>query len=108
MVRWAKCDKENDRIIAESRTKTNQSERYTAVNLTNKTIEIRVFRGTLNANSFHKNLEFCHAVYYYTKNCSNQNVSVAEFVNWVQGKKEYKNLADFISAKFEERFLKCA
>jgi hypothetical protein len=42
--------------------------RYCALNTENRTtVELRVFKGTLNQGSFWKNLEFCKALYEFTK-----------------------------------------
>jgi hypothetical protein len=106
MIRWAGCKKSKHTRISESRDKEAYADRYTACNITGRTIEIRIFRGTLSKDAFHKNLEFCHAVYTYTKNCSAQDVTVPKFVAWLSGKKEYGNLATFIDAKVG--VLKCA
>ena len=75
--------------------------RYTAVNLSNShTIEIRIFRGTLNKVSFHKNLEFVKAVYHYT------NVTSIKNINWkslsryiIEHKKSFPNLYEFMNKK---------
>lgn len=48
--------------------------RYEAVNLTNsKTIEIRIFKGTLNSDHILANLEFCHATAHFVAQCSMQD-----------------------------------
>ena len=55
-------------LIYKAKKKDGNSERYVAINLKNsQTIEIRIFRGTLNFNSFMKNIEFAHALFMYTK-----------------------------------------
>jgi hypothetical protein len=57
--------------------------RYNAVNLTNrKTIEFRLFKGTLKYSSFMKNVEFCDAVIKFCKNASNV-CTYKDLVAWV-------------------------
>jgi hypothetical protein len=77
----------------------HDEERYEAVNLTNdKTIEIRIFKGTLNASHVLANIEFCHAMAYWVKNTSTQDIeSWHSFWSYVlKHKKEYKQLIEFL------------
>lgn len=68
--------------------KKDSPTRYTAVNLENTdTVEVRIFRGTLNRGSFHKNIEFVKAMFDFTL-----NVSIAT-CNW-------KHFADYIKENF--------
>jgi hypothetical protein len=75
--------------------------RYEAVNLTNhRTIEVRIFKGTLKASRVLASIEFCHALAHWVK-----TVSVAQcedwgsFINYVRAnRKEYKHLLSFILA----------
>lgn len=56
----------------------NNPDRYQAVNWQNsRTVEIRMFRGTLKPDEFMASIEFCHAVYQFTKN----QVSLATIAN---------------------------
>lgn len=59
--------------------------RYEALNITNRdTVEVRIFRATTRASSFFRNLEFCHAMYYWTRDASVRNLTWEEFVNYVR------------------------
>ena len=79
------------------------SGRYTAINLENdKTIEVRVFRGTLNNRSFHKNVEFLQAVYDFTKDNGGKEITVVDFKIYVdKHKKEFQNLYSFMKDKIQ-------
>lgn len=76
--------------------------RYEAVNLqNNKTIEIRIFKGTLNPNHILADIEFCHALAYYVK-----EVSTADIEHWglfweyiIKQKKLYSHLIEFMTPK---------
>lgn len=58
-------------------------ERYAAVNYCNEhTVEIRMFRGTLNFKSFCASLELCHALWAYTATPTNV-LCMRAFVKWV-------------------------
>jgi hypothetical protein len=59
-----------------------QDGRHTAVNVTHTTVEIRVFRGTLNHRTFVATLQFCHAIAHYAK--QNHFGSWRDFCYWVQ------------------------
>lgn len=80
-------------------------ERYSAVNLQNKhTIEIRIFRGTLNPAGFFKDVEFCHAAFWFTKGISLSSLEDGDLVNKfvkfvIDNKKEYPHLLAFINNK---------
>lgn len=77
------------------------AERYVALNITDRTAEFRIFRGTLLASSFYKNLEFVQALVAF---CSPAARSIAEatshatFCAWLS-KKDYPNLYAFLVAK---------
>ena len=77
----------------------NNPDRYQAVNWQNsRTVEIRMFRGTLKINEFMASIEFCHAVYQFTKN----QVSLATIANG----DSWKPFCDFI--KHDKRYLTLA
>jgi hypothetical protein len=101
---WGK-GKENECIPSQgikskafSKDNNGVTGRYTAVNLENRsTVEIRIFRGTLNAKSFHKNVEFCKAMFEFTKNNSIKKMNVPSFLRYVQKyRKTYSNLYEFL------------
>ena len=100
--KWASLSDENrdelvHKTISVKKGKDNFS-RYSAINLCNdKTIEIRIFRGTLAQGSFFKNIEFCQALFEYTRD--NATVTLKGFKEYVANKKEFKNLAQFIKLK---------
>lgn len=56
----------------------NNPDRYQAVNWQNpRTVEVRMFRGTLKPDEFMASIEFCHAVHQFTKN----QISLATIAN---------------------------
>lgn len=92
----------DESIVYKATKKTNSStKRYTAVNLENSdTVEVRIFRGTLAPSGFWRNLEFCKAVFDYTKDASIKDVVVTEFCSYVEShQKEYPNLYRFLCDK---------
>lgn len=74
---------------------------HDALNCSNQdTIEFRIFRGTLNRESFFKNLEFVHAVTYFTEVESARVQTWDNFVEFVRkSKHEYPNLCLFLQEK---------
>lgn len=76
-------------------------DRYVALNITGRTAEFRIFRGTLLASSFLKNLEFVEALVAY---CAPAQRSIAdavshvEFCKWLD-KKTYPYLHAYLAGK---------
>jgi hypothetical protein len=119
MDQWAKTHYEESRYdpwrgecvaasIASHLKHTNGAtgDRYTAVNLENEnTIEVRIFRGTLNPAGFWKNVEFCLALYAFTENASLRELTPENFMRFVSAyRRRYKHLYAFLVSKigFEE------
>lgn len=83
-------------------------DRYTALNLQNRnTIEFRIFRGTLNFNTFCKNLEFVRSLVKWVKVTSISTIakdgglgSYLEFLRWNYN--DYENLCYFLSNPEDE------
>jgi Putative amidoligase enzyme len=85
--------------------KRNDS-RYEAVNLQNsKTIEFRIFKGTLKRESLFKAVEFCAALIAFTAPAAmdlSNSLNRRAFVSFVHSnKKTYPHLSAFISAKWQ-------
>jgi hypothetical protein len=99
LKKWANIEDDNDSsLIYKAKKKDGNNERYVAINLQNKaTLEIRIFRGTLNINSFMKNIEFAHALFMYTK--ENKEISLDGFKMYIQSSCDYSNLKKFINLK---------
>ncbi len=103
LERWATLENDSVRdirkkIVNAKKNKGYNYSRYSAINIQNeKTIEIRIFRGTLFQGSFFKNIEFIDSLFNYTKDIPEVNLN--DYKKFVNGKKEYKNLAKFIQLK---------
>jgi len=96
---WGKIKKDKKAIYDQSKKKGG-SERYTAINLQNhNTIEFRIFRGTLNENSYHKNIEFAIAICKFVKVTSLQKLTAEQFYNYTKKDKHYKNITKFMETK---------
>lgn len=81
----------------------NQSGRYRALNWENsRTLEIRIFDSVVNMRDFYKNIEFCHAVYQYTKTAELDTVENGDFSEFsayvVENSSRYPHLTDFFNA----------
>jgi hypothetical protein len=81
-------------------TAASNGERRVAINFPNNkpTLEVRLFRGTLHAPSFAKNIEVCHALHAFTTLTQIDSLSAArEFVSFVyDNERDYPNLAAFL------------
>lgn len=90
----------DDVLMYKAKKKRGNSKRYLAVNLQNdKSVEIRIFRGTLNDSSFFKNIEFVQATFDYTKSISETDMSLQSFFNFLKDNNEYPYLRKFIADK---------
>ncbi len=99
LQKWANIEENtNDELIYKAKKKYGNSSRYVAVNLSNShTIEIRIFRGTLNFNSFMKNIEFVHALYSYTM--ESNDCTLDGLKKYLTTTCEYPNLKKFLKLK---------
>lgn len=101
---WASLEElEREQILRKIKNKRNQSRRYQAINLENdETVEVRIFRGTLNLSSFFKNIEFVESLFNYTKNTPTNEITISGYVKYVNDNvKNYKNLAPFMAKAME-------
>lgn len=91
---WAKCNPD----LAKMRASGN-GQRYSALNLNNaKTVEIRIFRGTIRKSEFLKNLEFCDALVQWSIDRSHAETSVSDFAVYVRAnRKVYPALDAFMT-----------
>lgn len=100
--RWASVeDPDGKRAIlrkAKEKFSNGSQGRYAAINLENdRTIEVRIFRGSLREASFFKNLEFVHAAWAYTREASMASSTASKFAAWVGANvKMYPHLAAFL------------
>lgn len=67
--------------------------------LSSKTIEVRIFKGIVSYATLLKNLEFVDAAFWFTQTCSYQQLTVKNFIGWVnsQPKTKYKALKLFLA-----------
>lgn len=101
LERWSAIEEEtNSELIYKAKKKNGdgQRKRYVAVNLQNdRTVEIRLFRGTLNIQSFMKNVEFCYALFSFTRDCN--DTSLDKFKEYIDKSNDYSMLKKFIKLK---------
>jgi hypothetical protein len=98
LKQWANLEDEtNDSLIYKAKKKEGYS-RYVAVNLCNShTIELRIFRGTLNQNSFFKNIEFAHSVYLFSRDYT--DMTILAYKKFLTDNPSYSHLNKFIKLK---------
>jgi L-rhamnose mutarotase len=95
-----------DRLMYKAKKKSGNDKRYLAVNLQNdNSVEIRIFRGTLNDSSFFKNIEFVQALFDYTKSITETDMSLKSFLSFIKDNNEYPYLRKFIADKNINPFL---
>jgi hypothetical protein len=74
---------------------------YDGVNRTHHTFELRIFNGTLNPESFYKNLQYTTAVLDFTRDTVNlRHITPAKFVVWINEREAaYPDLVRFLTAR---------
>jgi len=89
------------KLIAKEKSNTLFERRYVCINtIPEKTIEIRIFRGTLNKQGFYKALEFVKAIFEFTLISPPNKMHTHEFIDFIEkNKKEYLNLYVFLIHK---------
>jgi len=79
--------------IVDTIKNTDDGSRYRAVNLNNdNTIEVRIFKGTLNIDTYLASLELCYNLYCITKD--NQDIEKISF-NDIININDYKEIKDY-------------
>lgn len=77
-------------------------QRYTCVNLTNqKTIEFRIFKGTLKYNTFIATLELVSLICEYAVSCTDQDLQELSWIDFVLriSKKKYPELINYLKER---------
>ena len=75
-------------------------ERYSALNYTRHTVEVRIFNSTIRTDRFYKNLETVKAAIDYSKQCSLRELDAHNFLSFVMlNRGVYRNLATFLVEK---------
>lgn len=99
--RWCRTDEDNMcNVIEYAKKKINDGSRYIAANITDSTIEIRIFRGTLKPESFFKNIEFAISLCEYVKETGYNDTTLQSYLNYIdKHKKSYKNLYNYLVEK---------
>lgn len=74
--------------------------RYVALNVTNNTVEFRIFNSNLRPERVMKNLEVCQSLYDFTKPVQRKNISMPMYIKYVRKHADrYPNLAAFLDEK---------
>ena len=105
---WASLNDNEQNIIYKARNKNRgREDRHTAVNLGREfSVEIRVFRGTLNPLSFWKNIEFTKALFDFSRDYSLECMNELAFRDFIRfEKKRYPNLHSFMWDKDKMKYI---
>lgn len=76
----------------------NDGDKYQSLNVRQRTVEMRIFKGNLNPKRILKNIEFAHAAVVYCAQASMQELGWQNFWDWLRkpaNRKTYGNLIDF-------------
>lgn len=95
---WAKLDENQSVVDRKKQTLTNCGEgKYYAVNLNPKTVEIRIFQGTMDFFNFYKNIEFVKAMIDFTLNTKQQDINAHNLTCFAR-ESGYNNFSDFVDS----------
>lgn len=101
LKRWARLsydDHEVEDVIAGH----TPDGHYYGVNLSNRqVVEVRLFNGTLDEDVFLASLEFCEALYKFTK-VKESTLTTKSFLSYAKDKKCYPNLVKFVTGGIAE------
>lgn len=101
---WSSYSKNRNKI-GKVLTGKEHPERYVAVNLCNwGTVEVRIFRGSLNVRRIASHIEAIYAAVQYTRNLSFSEVASEalrfdKFADWVNEVGDFGNFNDLLTAK---------
>ena len=101
---WSSYSKNRNKI-GKVLTGKEHPERYVAVNLCNwSTVEVRIFRGSLNVRRIASHIEAIYAAVQYTRNLSFSEVASGalrfdRFADWVNEVGDFGNFNDLLTAK---------
>jgi len=104
LKQWSALEDFNrTRVLHYAKKKMGGGNRYVAINLTRHTAEVRIFRGTLNVRSFHKNLEFVLSTYEYTRDHNADAIMPVQYLAWVKtNKQRFANLDGWLADHTEQ------
>lgn len=93
--RWSRIEKKK---VTDIRRPYAVADRYVALNLCNsRTVEFRIFKGTLSTRGFFKNLEFCAALVEFTAPCKASLADATDYTRFCEwlSYKTYPHLYDW-------------
>lgn len=106
LCHWAAIDERPDKEMCKMVNGRGYDPRgrYRAINLENRrTIEIRIFQGTLSPAGFKRNITFCFALAHFVKTASLKSLGMRAFLRWlgaegraIVGKSESKELVKWV------------
>jgi len=76
-------DGEKIKKVAKDRT-SQTPDRYELINVTDETLEIRCFKGTLNWESFKRYVEFVHTTVLFTQEASIRKITLENYFKWLE------------------------
>ena len=93
------CSRDSKKKVTDGDKRTGH--RYDILNIGPRTVEVRMFRGNLRPDRIIKNIEFCHSMVIYCRDCSVQELdSWSNYTQWlIKRRGEYPNLVRFLIEK---------
>ena len=99
----ADVDRDTAETIGKKVTEKGKANRYHAINVTNSaTIEFRIFRGTLNHDTFTATIELVHGLVTFARSASMdacKAITFTDFINTVSNRNNYQQLTNYVNKR---------
>jgi len=101
-MNWCKLSNENNEDSYKYKAENKSSnDKCSAVNLIhNKTLEVRIFRGTLKFSSFYKNIQYLHSLFEFTKEVKKTDLALDNYLKFISlNKDRFEYLYNWLKEK---------
>ena len=106
-VENADIEKDTPETIGKKVTESGKNDRYHAINVQNSaTIEFRLFRGTLNIDTFTATIELVHGLVTFARGATMdacKAITFRDFISTVSKRNEYKELENYTNNRIFQR-----
>jgi len=98
LSRWANLNGLNDKTLyKQARNKESYIDRYTGINITQRTVEFRIYNSTVDLKRFYKNLEFTESIIRFCSIFGYKDITKDNYLKYIaENRKSYINLYDFL------------
>jgi len=104
VARYASFDPRKRERTSKDIARGHTSSKYVACRATDFSFEIRIFQGTLESETFLRNIELADSLYWYTRTASRTAITTTSYKTWVlSNTSSYPNLAAYFCSKVKAK-----